>query len=75
MTNDHTTPLKPYGKGELAQMYFPDASPKWALRLFNRDLHSSPALMAQLRQRGWTPAMRFLRKELVRIIFEAIGKP
>ena len=75
MTTDQTTPLKPYSKSELAQMYYPEASPTWALRLFNRDLRSSPKLIAQLQWTGWSPATRFLRKEWVRLIFEAIGPP
>ena len=75
MRKDQTTKLKPYGKGELAQMYFPDASPKWALRLFNRELHNVRGLIMRLRRRGWTPSARFLRKEWVRIIFEAIEPP
>ena len=68
-------PVKAYGKGELAEMYYPDSSPSWALRLFNADLRRMPGLTDTLRARGWRPTARLLRIDWVRIIFEAIGPP
>ncbi|MBR0274396.1 MAG: DUF4248 domain-containing protein [Bacteroidaceae bacterium] len=67
--------VKAYGKGELAEMYYPDSSPSWALRLFNADLRRMPGLTDALRARGWRPSARLLRIDWVRIIFEAIGPP
>ena len=67
--------VKAYGKGELAEMYYPDSSPSWALRLFNADLRRMPGLTDTLRARGWRPTARLLRIDWVRIIFEAIGLP
>ena len=67
--------VKAYGKGELAEMYYPDSSPSWALRLFNADLRRMPGLTDTLRARGWRPTARLLRIDWVRIIFEAIGPP
>lgn len=68
-------PVKAYGKGKLAEMYYPDSSPSWALRLFNADLRRMPGLTDTLRARGWRPSTRLLRIDWVRIIFEAIGPP
>ena len=68
-------PVKAYGKGELAEMYYPDSNPSWALRLFNADLRRMPGLTDALRARGWQPTTRLLRTDWVRIIFEAIGPP
>jgi len=65
----------PYGKGELAQKYYPYCTPSWALRLFNKDLQRFPGLTEALRQRGWRPTTRLLRKDWVRLIFEAIDPP
>ena len=67
--------VKAYGKGELAEMYYPDSSPSWALRLFNADLRRMPGLADTLRARGWRPSARLLRIDWVRLIFEAIGPP
>ena len=67
--------LHSYGKGELAQMYYPHCTLSWALRLFNKDLRRFPGLVDELQGRGWNVSTRLLRKDWVRLIFEAIGPP
>lgn len=68
-------PLQAYGKGQLANMYYPDCTDSWARRLFNKDLQRVPGLTEELRRRGWSPQMRLLRKDWVRLIFDAIEPP
>ena len=63
------------GKGQLAELYYPDSSPSWALRLLNKDIHRMPGLTERLRQRGWRPTDRLLRRDWVQLIFDAIGPP
>ena len=60
---------------ELAQLYYPDRDPSWALRLFKQDLLRAPGLIDELRRRGWTPRRRLLRKDWVTRIFAAIEPP
>lgn len=72
---DEMVPLRAYGKGELAQMYYPDRELSWALRLFKQDLERAPGLIDELRRRGWTPQRRLLRKDWVTRIFAAIEPP
>lgn len=72
---DGMVPVRPYGKGELAQLYYPDRDPSWALRLFKQDLLRAPGLIDELRRRGWTPRRRLLRKDWVTRIFAAIEPP
>ena len=72
---DEMVPVKAYGKGELAQMYYPDKDPSWALRLFKQDLMRTPGLMDELLRRGWTPRRRLLRKDWVTRIFAALEPP
>ena len=72
---DEPVPVKAYGKGELARMYYPDCTESWARRLLNNDLRRFPGLLSELERRGWTPTARLLRKDWVRLIFEAISPP
>ena len=72
---DEPAPVKAYGKGELARMYYPDCTESWARRLLNNDLQRFPGLIPELERRGWTPTARLLRKDWVRLIFEAISPP
>ena len=64
-----------YGKGQLAELYYPDSSPSWALRLLNKDIRRMPGLTERLRQRGWRPSDRLLRRDWVQLICDAIGPP
>ena len=67
--------IRAYGKGELAQMYYPNCTLSWALRLFQADLERAPGLTDALRRWGWTPRQRLLRHAWVRLIFDGIGPP
>lgn len=73
--NDEPVPVKAYGKGELAQKYYPDCTESWARRLLNKDILRFPGLAGELRRRGWKPTDRLLRHDWVRLIFDAIGPP
>lgn len=73
--NDEAVPVKAYGKGQLAGMYYPDCTESWARRLLNKDIQRFPELEEALRRRGWRPTDRLLRHDWVRLIFEAIGPP
>lgn len=74
--NKINTPVKPYGKGELATMYVgPSVPENTARKWLAKELKSYPGLMEELRRLGYNPRQHAFTIAQVRAIFEAIGEP
>ena len=67
--------IKEYKFGELAQMYYPDRSPRDALRRFREELIVTRHLNKMLRDVGYKGNERILTRNQVRLIVECIGTP
>lgn len=76
MTQHFSTPLRVYGRSELAQLYYGrPVSDQAARKWFMRELSYVPGLMEKLRDLGLTPRGKIFSRAQVAAIFEALGEP
>ena len=70
------TPVKSYGKSELALLYFPDAATtSGALSNLNSWIRGNRELYAALQSCGMPPKSKFFTPREVSLIFEYLGEP
>ncbi len=62
-------------KGQLAQLYYPDASPTTALRWLNEDISRDSQLVEHLQRVGYSKSTRRLSRPMVVLIRDALGEP
>ena len=62
-------------KQDLARLYFPGYDKEVSRRLFARELHSNPDLMADLVAARYTKSQKKLSPLQVQIIYHHLGKP
>ncbi len=74
--NSHTTPLRVYGRSELAQLYYGrPVSDRCARIWFMKELSHVPGLMDRLTELGFTKNGKTFSRLQVKAIFEALGEP
>lgn len=70
------SPIKSYGKSELALLYFPDAATtSGALSNLNFWIRGNRELHAALRQCAMPPNSKFFTPKEVALIFSYLGEP
>ena len=72
---DATSPIKSYGRTELAQMYFPRLTAGAAWRKLRSWMTLCSPLMAELERLGYAGGRRTFTPAEVAAIFEYIGEP
>lgn len=75
-TETHATfKLRPYRKGELALMYFPESSKTTAIRSLRRWMINEEELMKDLASVGYDKNRQYLHKHEVALIVKYFGEP
>ncbi len=70
------TPIRVYGRSELAQLYYGrPISDRGARMWFMKELSHVPGLMERLRELGFTQRSKIFSRAQVKAIFEALGEP
>jgi hypothetical protein len=64
-----------YDRRELAQMYFPEATPDAAVRHLTQWIKNCPALTEALTRLGYKPRSRILPKIIVKTIVAYLDEP
>ena len=67
--------IKPYGFGELAQMYYPDHNYDSALRLFREEMHKTRGMWEAMVAEGYKDNTKMLTRAQVRTIVRFLGEP
>ena len=67
--------IQPYTKGELAQLYSPNAKYESAIRMFNRYVNRCIGLKDELTRLGYRPNDRRFTRSQVATIFRYLGEP
>lgn len=67
--------IKSYGYGELAQLYFPNITPKSASWQLRKWIVASPRLIILLNETGYKSKSKLLTPVQVRIIVMEFGEP
>lgn len=67
--------IKRYSKTELAMLYFPDSTPDTARKHLMGWINSNKELTTALKQAGYQPHDRILKKRFVKLIFEYLDDP
>jgi hypothetical protein len=70
-----STPIRVYGKGELAGMYFPRIAEESAVKRLMRWIHKSEELKKELEQYGYKERERTFSSRQVEAIFYHLGEP
>lgn len=66
---------KSWGVGELALLYFPEATPQGAYAQLRRWISYEPGLKERLLQAGWRPFRKIYTPKQAAILFECFGEP
>lgn len=75
-TEKHSTfQLRPYRKGDLALMYFPESSKATAIRSLRRWMIGNEELMSELASVGYYKNRQYLHKHEVAIMVKHFGEP
>ena len=67
--------IKPYGKSELAMLYFPDSNPHVALNRLNAWIRRCHPLSTALAECYQSPCAKFFSPKAVRLIIHYLGEP
>lgn len=67
--------VRAYGYCELAQLYFPNVTPKSASVQFRRWILFDKKLESELQEAGFKPGKKVLTPLQVEIVVKIIGKP
>ena len=67
--------IKPYGFGELAQMYYPDHNYDSALQHFREEMHLTRGMWAAMVAEGYKENTKRLTRAQVRTIVKFLGEP
>lgn len=70
-----TFQLRPYRKGDLALMYFPESSKATAIRSLRRWMINDEDLMNELASVGYDKNRQYLHKHEVAIMVKYFGEP
>ena len=65
--------IKPYGFGELAQMYYPDHNYDSALQHFREEMHLTRGMWAAMVAEGYKENTKILTRAQVRTIVQFLG--
>lgn len=64
-----------FTRREIAQNYFPDCSPRQAVRNLSNILNHEQPLLDRLRSIGYRPGQQWLSPRMLDIIFQYLGVP
>lgn len=67
--------LQGYGFGQLAQLYYPDRTPRSATALFRKEMHETRGLWEALQETGYKEYRKLLTRSQVKIIAQFLGEP
>lgn len=67
--------IKPYGFGQLAQMYYPDHNYDSALRHFREEMHLTRGMWDAMTAVGYREKQKLLTRSQVKTIVEFLGEP
>ena len=67
--------IKPYGFGELAQMYYPDHNYDSALQHFREEMHLTRGMWKAMVAEGYHENTKTLTRAQVRTIVRFLGEP
>ena len=67
--------IKPYGKSELAMLYFPNNAPHVALNRLNAWIRRCTPLFNALSDCYQSPHAKFFSPKAVRLIIDYLGEP
>ena len=67
--------IKPYGFGELAQMYYPDHNYDSARALFREEMHLTRGMWPAMVSQGYRENTKMLTRSQVRTIVRFLGEP
>ena len=67
--------IQSYPVAELAEMYYPDRSPRGALRMFRKELHDTRGLWRALQAEGYKEYTKVFTRTQVRVIVQFLGEP
>jgi hypothetical protein len=67
--------IRCYSKQELAQLYYPESTPRVAVNRLARWIKADPMLAAELAQMGYHKAQHDFRASQVRILVKYLGEP
>ena len=67
--------IKPYGFGELAQMYYHDHNYDSALALFRDEMHLTRGMWPAMVAQGYKENTKTLTRAQVRVIVQFLGEP
>ena len=68
-------PIRPYGVGELATLYFPNIQQSSAVNQLRRWIVESPSLLEELHAAGWKRYRKVFSPRQVAIITHHLGEP
>ena len=68
-------PIRPYGVGELAALYFPHIQQASAVNQLRRWIVESQPLLDALHEAGWRRYRKVFSPRQVEVIFEHLGAP
>ena len=72
----HHTPLRVYGRSELARLYYGrPISDSRARRWLMEELANQPGLMDEMRRRGFKKNGKIFSRTKMQAIFDALGEP
>ena len=67
--------IKPYGFGQLAQMYYPDHNYDSALRHFREEMHLTRGMWEAMTAVGYREKQKILTRSQVKTIVSFLGEP
>jgi len=67
--------FRTYGFNELAQLYFPNITPKSASQMFGNWISSNSSLKSNLLELDWKKGLRYLTPKQVKAIIDHLDPP
>lgn len=68
-------PRRGYSKLELAKLYYPGLSDRYAMKMLLESMRGTRGLMNQLTKMGYRCTKRFIERRFVEVIFDKLGEP
>lgn len=67
--------IRTYGFNELAQLYFPQSSPKSATQMLSRWIHTDSKLVAALKDLQWKKHRKYFTPKQVKLLVDYFDPP
>ena len=67
--------LQSYGFSQLAQLYYPDRTPRGAATLFRKEMHETRGLWDALQETGYKEYSKVFTRSQVRVLVRFLGEP